>query len=931
MHFAFAFIFAATISSPSLGRFFELPDWMPREVQSDRTPGSIDATNMTHRIDATALAAVNACFEAYYERAFVMNEGNSNVWDVAEWGPRYHDPAFPFDTNGVRTAFVYAPDTNRVIETRRLVEYDNLSSLVTNVLWNDDRTLDDAFLLKRPFWGGSTSGDYPDGGVGYMSTTIFDALEGHESVDFPVTPPNIGWYTGSQFCRQLAATDWARVGMTWDILNRNLGPVAKWRLSNRPTHGFIPTEMLAEVNLQEFPFTNFPSDDEYWLTQGLMPSDDVTGINPNNYPTNSTDSVIGTGAYVPGEVVTHTETRTEYFDYYADGTVESLLHNLCLRYVGDIGALPEPFDGTADLVITPLLIDDKIGVDVSIVFEPGTGTTYSGDVTVARYPSHFMPEEYTLADAYFTYGDPRREVREGVRFHCYPYAYAYFLEPGAGTADMTTVYEYETTNMVKVTVGVEGLTNDTRRLVTDRLAGIAHALSALDRNYYKVTPTFNHVATNMEFTNSMEFETDSVPAYIAWEDGVGGHIAATCELPPLRAVSRPQMYTNRAESAAVDEHYAVRVGRIESDVSPEVAVAADSRIWNYSFELSEEYLGRCIREVLPSDYEGWVDIYPNAAITELRDGKFFVEMDFDVYGPGVIYSFTVSDSTNLPTSVQLVGSAYYSRRYDYLKTMPPWVGMTDGNPIHPGSAYASTKTGGSAEACALWSIASAGALVGTTTNNAVTTGMDVRHHDLWDIEDPRVRDCNYRSFNYNYSDVATCVDYIADIFNMMVVKVDSLVNRHSGTPDFTNPFVTIPISAGDVADMVLVADADETLIGPAGFINGASTPETVYCSPYMLSGYFRHGEITIDYALYPKDPEDWRTEMYDDTPHWPLRVVGVNLAANGAKFKEGHDRPDVVDTYGVSAGGYTTFMSKVDWLGWGALKREPETTERNNQ
>jgi len=262
----------AVVSSPQLGTFFAIPGWMTASVTSSRTFGSCDATNFTHRVDPTALAAANACFEAYSERTYFAHAGQSNIWNEAVYGPRCtgsdkHEFRFALPTNAP-SPFAYAPDTNRVVATRRLVEYGNLNSLA-NALMSF------RFIgIERPNWWKEANGWY-DHGIRW-SSTLFDGLEtNYGTLAEPL--PLISWCGPSSFLSSRSSTKWSDCAPYFRQATN--GNVLEWC---EPYGGDINLawEALDEVSYGEPPTSYVPRHDYM---------DEVITF------TNTVDSIIGEG------------------------------------------------------------------------------------------------------------------------------------------------------------------------------------------------------------------------------------------------------------------------------------------------------------------------------------------------------------------------------------------------------------------------------------------------------------------------------------------------------------------------------------------------------------------------------------------------------------------------------------------------------------
>lgn len=274
-----ALLLAVFISSPEIGTFFDLNGMVPGSVPSGRTFGSDDAGVSTRRLDPQEQAAVIAVFEAYFERVYYGNAGLSNEWNAVQYGPtcRYGTglDRFQFNTRAPdgSSYFHYEPDTNRVIRTRRLVEYGNIRALCRILHSGSPGEFGggpDAFLsIYRPLWT-RTDGD---GNVlrPRWSSSLFDGLEtghGRPETEFP----EIGWCDkGTFLCRGSAggAKDpyyWANLTLIWNNLAVGGGDFVNWAYP-WSDYGCMVEDMMWRIQFGDPPHGNDMRRDGY-LPQG---------------------------------------------------------------------------------------------------------------------------------------------------------------------------------------------------------------------------------------------------------------------------------------------------------------------------------------------------------------------------------------------------------------------------------------------------------------------------------------------------------------------------------------------------------------------------------------------------------------------------------------------------------------------------------------
>jgi len=163
-------ILAVSISSSCITNFMTLPTWMPTSVSSADTFGSADHATASHRVTSNTLAAVEALFDAYYERVYFKSAAgvNDRMWNVREYGPRdFAHMSFTNGTTYVDPLFNYRNGNRTVPDTRRLIEFplimslaSYLESLVESVSWMIERNNWGDSRNEDSFWSSSATGTY---------------------------------------------------------------------------------------------------------------------------------------------------------------------------------------------------------------------------------------------------------------------------------------------------------------------------------------------------------------------------------------------------------------------------------------------------------------------------------------------------------------------------------------------------------------------------------------------------------------------------------------------------------------------------------------------------------------------------------------------------------------------------------------------------
>ena len=810
--------FAATLSSPQLGTFFDVPEWIPQHVGPDRTPGSESATNATRRIDATALAAVNACFEAWYERLYCFNEGNSNVWDEAEYGPTEPGPNFRFDLPpvigvSVPRLGIYRPYTNRVANmgTRRFVEYSNLTNLVFAICdWEGDGVtwtagaFENVLNMPRPSWS--------DTFKPAQSTTIFDTFAGHESVRIP----QIDWCGGRDFMSSLTCDEWSRVAMTWDVV--------------RP-----------EMDVTHFP--RRPVEDP-WLN----------------------------------------------WDFHVISDAKFLQQD---RYVS--------------INFLPTFMMERVHFDEELFWSK----EWLGLDVAESNP--LMPS------------DPGYRELEAYRASWFiTNSYACVVGKGREAADGGR------TNRI---VGVEGITNETRRLVTDSIAGLGLALGALDRTYYRLDPAYCTAVTNFQYENSISLETDPKEVAVTWDSTGNGHVDTADRIPlgELHADGAPVMITNSYGSVTdlpyvkgmTMKSWGAQPGcRVDGDVGGGYALRFDDDGDFYDFVL---------REVRARGYDLEMGvIYPIDLVGDVMtqgvrpDGSFATHFE---YGLSIgVYDTETWERTDVPFSVSgdlvlsnrisMIGTCGYSRGYGHWRSVRPRARFVDGRPTHPGPLGF-----GRCKSADCWSFLGAG--IGRGTKDEPIT-------DFYDYYITYDATNLYKSVISPYASAGDCRNVIDSHFVMMREKVDAML----GLPNIDDPLAMIPVSADDLAQMSLVATEDTVLSQHWTFLKD-------HRYSYYNSGsrtYVTNGVLLGFYLTPSMDGGGFTFRVKDDTyqyeavisPQWPLTVASMTLTADGTEWLDPDAKPAIDEFWGVAAAGKMESWSKVDW-NWNALRRDNGNSERSKQ
>lgn len=925
-----ALLLAFSISSPRIGTFFDLPGWMPTEVPSDRTFGSDDATNMTHRVDDVALSAVNAVFEGYYERVYYANAGLSNVWNEAEYGPQCQYGSgldrFRFGpSNSVgRSRFVYDPDTNRAVRTRRLVEYDNLRGLST-VLADRSSVIDVHLRIRRPSWNRTVkSGSYySHGAYPIWSTSLLDGLtleHGQPESDFPVIP----WKQKSSFLSTKDRYFWNNLTLSFeDVRYSNLDPVNWGEFSTGSPNRIA--QMLDAISFGDHPNQEEMYDDNYlyWGTT----------------VTNTTMDIVGRGHAVTNvtQEVRHDESAKLNFDTYLGGGVDyHSLRQFVIVKGEQIGAIYHFYDtnvlahvefpdspqfdarpgyydpGYAEITGRLTIRIYVEGVEVPIYTDAPTFTEYSS-VTMSRMTEGFneTPIETDLFRSGFD-----------VRYH---YATSggiadveYYCDTESPLCTLAFDYYADVTN-VSYRAGLDGITNDTRRLVTDRLAGLGIGLSALDRTYCHVAHVIPTTVTNWIGTASRDYE--SVPfspsfTSFSWSDGAWtATITEETDIPAPVQSGQSSGVSGQPSSRYDDYVCYANPARLTFSVGTVVDPSSEpGGIVTWTEEDVIRIFGEAAKHVSQASGQNRVGCDLGTVRFLANDGS--IEIGASVYYPGASYvSVTYNfGKPSMPTNVVLFCGATASTAYEFGETWSEdgLLCRSEGYMPYPGDYSRIDRS----RPPKLWTVLARGCKAGVSDTREWYTKSGqamnpISYSSSW-----------YGDQSFDYSSAVGEYSSLAGAWatadGHYAALKSGCVDRFRSVSGIGSPADVIGmldrVSRGIAANGTLqnlVLGANAALNVDLVPICGPGDPTNPYEIIFDVDG----DSVTVE-GVYTWG--GYRTEF-------PIAVYGIGVSLrDDTRIKTGHD-PHGYDFHGCGVAGRMTSLSKVDW-DWKALKRE-----RNNQ
>lgn len=641
-----AVILAALLQSDGLGTFFSLPDWMPDSVEDERTYGSESATNGSLRIDATSLAAVNACFEGFCERSYYFSEGFADQWDEDEYGPKDRK-LFWFKPGPV---FDYG--TNRTITTARFVDTDNLIDLA-HALSTYELGIEDATTANRPSWDAGRSVETRR----FWSSSSFGPFLG----DIAFALPSYERWTTDPL-RSFTEDDFKAVAASWGAFARNRTDPLSW------------TSRGAEFPYKPFMRTVFDR-----LHFGQPPFDSEMTYDPVVPPTwTSTNTVMDAASSVWGEPNGPVYEWVETNVTFRFGSVEEVESQIREDFES-LGS-SRPMSGLYYAYLYPFR---EVEINGTSYYEPPEDEAFGDHLYLTLYRIDLLVRFNQSFQHQFRHGsyyidNPNiKDFRNGTASLTQEIPIEIFVATskitqilwngwqGTQWTNENSVFTVDCDAYVFKGMSsdsnnqIPALTNDTRRLFSDRCAAIGQSLSLLDKSFSRLNPSYDADGTNVEFTATGLFKSDVNQVSIVWPSGSMGGFPEEAKMSDdfilggLEEVAGTRNYTNSVArswnpSLPMESHLAVRqAGLVGAHIDPETSPTVYQEITEYDVTSSSwsYYLS-------PGDE---MVITPNRVSVSYYNGRIIIDCYGDIddipgYGPfeGVLLFGSYFD---LPTTV----------------------------------------------------------------------------------------------------------------------------------------------------------------------------------------------------------------------------------------------------------------------------------------
>ena len=503
-----------------------------------------------------------------------------------------------------------------------------------------------------------------------------------------------------------------------------------------------------------------------------------------------------------------------------------------------------------------------------------------------------------------------------------------FVIPGsvdihAGDEDVlfTMSFDYyaDVTN-VTYHAGLEGITNETRRLVSDNLVGLGLGLSALDRSYCGVAHAIPTLVTNYNSSARRDYSSSvDVPVgSFEWDGGAWTASASGSDIDvPELTESGSDSSVSPAESTRFDDYicYANPASLAFSVGSFVTNSVSDAVYWDV--EDLERILGQYLEQMAALGVET-ADIYFGERDPLYFDGSGMVRLmgwigDLNDYRFGEEFDVFVEDprgrltATNVSVCVSATASTSYGFGHTY--SAGGTLARREGLMPYPGD-YSRVKD------ATLWTVFSRGAVFGTSRNNQWVErsgqGMSpVRYTSSSSYSQA----FDYASRSGDFSSLASAWGLAdAEYAYLRVGCADKFASMSGGAP-FDNPLVMLDLVSSGIDESGTLRNV---VFGSGARFFLELRSNLGYVEPY-------EGRV---WEIFADIDETGRIVYARTSGGQPLPIhaysLSIALKDSDTHVKDGHE-PAEHDFNGGAVAGRMTSLSRVNW-DWKALKRE-----RNNQ
>lgn len=981
--FACSLLSATHLSSPQLGSFFDLPDWLGEQsVASERTYGSPDATNATHRIDVESIKAVNALFEGWLERAFFAAEGPISEWDVGIYGPQLrgiegYDKwlkifAFSMPTNGT-TWLVdrwFYNDTNRVVNTRRLAEYDNIRALAGVIT---QEYLRDITCVERPTWRTAVGMAHSGYGPYFWSSTSFDLLTPGGEHPFI---PTFDWTSYNSRDRKfgnVTSNQWNNSALLWGHQAWDDDGI-NWTCDMFGYEPSLAEDMFVSVNFGEpNPWDHntdpiWPWDDRYNWRKVVIPA--APSI------TNTTEDVIGAPYAGLWQVWTERKRRDVFLtkDDILEGyvpTPDGVYHDGAWLLMEVHNIVRGEYSSQSD-VPAKIHVTARIGPPSGFARDYGEdgyalAYLYAGTINVGtnmypwgKYVNMYMIDDFPE--------DAEIDCREtsavpvDISFDVSgPDIWYSDLTPAEDFRSSTTLpahvitleYDEPKSNSVFKAHGLG--TNDTRRLNTDCVSGLGQCLGSLDRTYAKFN-FYSCGATNETITTGLTYSAWKDVAKITGFDGKlvlheGGEDDVTFWGFKPETKSDSGVIVTSYYSRVSNCHYHdgkmnelfTSFSQTISQMGPTDATTmldADGRytdtIPNSFAELTVDneiiraYAERFYADLEPDgEYAVWMTVEESNPGPPIKDdGHIYVTR---TVGPTNSSSSSVNEyydfsATGLEVMTNITASAAYERTVSYWTTLQPKYAHGDYVTVDTNEAHGVTYPGSSrrVRTSDMWTISSLYEKVGTKE-----TPIAIYTPDVYDFHQGLYR-VQYRS-DVDAYDAGR--DRPGHDGNQMEIASNIVRRLHDKTAEVCGVSAADMIDRANAYALIPINPSDANFDGKVRFseydLGGYAIGELAVSGVQRLFVGCKLKDGEVD-ELFVIEPDGTHVRIHSPTTISVCYIRAGDITwTDDVREHPEKSVPTCEEHYGsVGVSRFATWC-KVDW-DWGALRLET-SNERNNQ
>ena len=465
---------------------------------------------------------------------------------------------------------------------------------------------------------------------------------------------------------------------------------------------------------------------------------------------------------------------------------------------------------------------------------------------------------------------------------------------------------------------VEGVTNTTRRLVSDNLAGLGIGLSAIDRSYCEVAHAIPAVVSNFYASAARTYSADFPIGTVSfdWDSSLGAwvHVVDEIDVPPLDTVIYESSSVSNVEATSYGDfcvyaNPARLSASVGSFVTPDPEAVYVVR-WESDSDLVDEFRD-LVLQLVPDNGEAvvsLVDISVNSRGDIHLLCAYWTGSDFSPFnqylGPlQTAYSnINVSAAFSSSTGYEF-GRTFRTAQLDRRTGFMPYPGDfsrvdTDAGPV-------------------LWTMFGRGFKGGYDKDHefAMKSGTSMRSV-AYETSPGLVQAFDYSCARGSFHSVQTAFSAADGHYASLVSSCMQKFGSSTGL-GFWDPLSMLDIVSAGVPDALSHVVFSGVLGLSLTPLCGAQASGPVVFEHVVFE--VRDGAISDVHAMYC-DYDSNAGGYFEGTPPHDIYSVSVVLREDNTKVRDGHE-PANHDFHGAAVAGRMTSLSKVNWK-WRALRRE---------